>query len=61
VNRAPKSTPRTSGPSVPGPGNPAIQLFKLQVTIRVQGFDAACKMAEEIKIHTGAAPIISRL
>lgn len=61
MNRSPKQAPRTSGPSVPGPGNPAVQLFKLQVTIRVQGIDAACDMAEKIKIHTGAAPIISRL
>lgn len=38
-----------------------VQLYKVRVTVKMQGAANARAMAEKIKTTTGAAPIISRL
>lgn len=38
-----------------------VQLYKVRVTVKIQGAAAARSMAEKIQSTTGAAPIISRL
>ncbi len=38
-----------------------IQLYKVQVTIKVQGAAKARAIAEQIETTTGTAPIISRI
>lgn len=38
-----------------------IQLYKLQYTEKVQGFDAACDRAQEIKKLTGHLPTVGRV
>ena len=44
-----------------GAENPPIQLYQLQFTEKVQGFDAACERAQEIKRLTGHLPTVGRV
>lgn len=38
-----------------------VQLYKLQYTEKVQGFDRACERAQEIKKLTGHLPTVGRV